>query len=179
MSKDTKRVFFALLPDEPTRQKILQFQQNCQHHYPDVRPIAERNFHITLHFIGQADELRLQALKQAAASVQAGEVACLLDKSGYFARPKVFWLGCSRISDSLQQLVVSLGEALQSCDYQHQYSHYIPHVSLFRKFSRHYQSLPLPEPEPIRFQTAQFALMESISTEQGVKYQPIQGYTLG
>ena len=179
ISQSSKRVFFALLPDESTRQKILQFQQSCLHHYPDARPVAANNFHITLHFIGQVDEPHLQQLKQAVASVQAGKVDCLLDKSGYFARPKVFWLGCSHTSDALQQLVILLGKALQNCDYQHLYEHYIPHVSLLRKFSQGYQKLSLPRPEPIHFQADQFVLMESLSTDQGVKYQPIQGYTLG
>ena len=173
---NTKRVFFALLPDKAARQKIICFQRHCAALYPSARPVAEANLHITLHFIGQLDTACVTDLQQEARQVSSGPVDCLLDCSGYFARPKVFWMGCRQVSASLLQLQQTLGHRLQALSLASRFEEYIPHVSLLRKFVFNHDALPTAPDIPLYFR--EFSLMESISTPDGVKYQIIESYTL-
>lgn len=174
-----KRLFFALQPDASCQQQILDYQQQCQALLPLAKATTANNLHLTLHFIGQADEAYAESLQQAAARVVAPEVKFMLDRHGYFKKPKIFWLGCKQPDKSLLQLHQQLGLALQNCGFTEQYASYVPHVSLFRKFNTGYQAIQMPAVNAISFTANRFVLMESISTAHGVQYRPIQSYTLG
>jgi len=157
----------------------VQYQQQCRPLLPLAKATHASNLHLTLHFIGGCDANRQQALQLAASSIKSPTVTVTLDKSGYFKKPKIFWLGCTQNSDALISLVNALARAIQPYTNTATFENFVPHVSLFRKFSSAYQALNMPAVDAISFTTNRFVLMESISTADGVQYRPIQSYTLG
>jgi len=173
-----KRLFFALQMDSVCQQKILAYQQQCQDLIPLAKATSISNLHLTLHFMGLADEAYTECLHAAAATVLSPSITGSLDITGYFKKPKIAWLGCKQAPQSLINLHQQLAVALQNCGYYDQHEVFVPHVTLFRKFNSTYLSLPMPVLESISFTANRFVLMESISTDVGVQYQPIQSYTL-
>lgn len=173
-SKD-RRVFFALWPDENTRESIARYTadaiKNC-----GGRAVPDANFHITLRFIGNVDEPGMTQLKKAAARTQAKPVRLKLDRMGYWEGPQVFWLGCRKAPDDLLRLVVNLNTELGSEGFPPENRPFKPHVTLVRKadFSPDGQEL-----EPVIWTSDEFVLVESETESDGSKYQVLERWPLG
>ncbi|MDH5765811.1 MAG: RNA 2',3'-cyclic phosphodiesterase [Gammaproteobacteria bacterium] len=171
----TRRVFFALWPDETVRQQIMTvFQQSPQAQLPE-RFMRPENLHLTLHFMGNVPEQKLDCYDHAAQQVHVPPFKINLDQYSYFSQAKVFTMSCSTIPDALLKLYTSLAEGLTCCGYQQETRLYMPHVSLMRKLS---------EPgvinffEHINWSVNNFVLVESVSVNGGVLYQVIRRYQL-
>ncbi|MBE9567129.1 MAG: 2'-5' RNA ligase family protein, partial [Proteobacteria bacterium] len=96
-----------------------------------------------------------------------------LDHFGFFEKAKVFWVAPKTIPSALRKIHASLGDALTSCGYHGETRDYSPHVSLLRKA----KSSPLDYPAfSINWKVKDFVLVESISTEGGVRYEVIARY---
>lgn len=169
----TRRVFFALWPDDDVRQKIVNaFNQSPQSKLKG-RIMRPENLHLTLHFIGNVSEEKLACLDQAAQIVMVDPFEITLDQYGHFDKAKIFWMGCQSMSDRLKKLHSYLGDSLAGCDYQADKRPYVPHVSLLRKVV---QPGEIVDFESIDWQVNEFALIESLFTEEGVKYEVIRRY---
>ena len=169
----TSRLFFALWPDEQTRQSVVDtFSQ-----FPppkNARVLQPHNLHVTLHFIGQVTDETKHNMHLAAQKVNSKKFVIDLDCCGHFSKAKIFWMGCKKPPSALLQLRDDLGHSLERCDYISEASAYIPHVSLMRKYAK-YDAMPLLE-NPLAFSIPwlvdEFVLIES----QGGNYQVIERY---
>lgn len=140
------------------------------------RKLASSNYHITLHFIGNVSAEQQSCLHLAAQSVSASGVSLCLDHYGHFSKPRVLWMGCKDVPESLTQLQQRLGQALSVCGYEPEARIYTPHVTLMRKLSR---PGDLPSMVGINWQSNEFVLVESTSSLEGVQYKVIEHYPLG
>lgn len=86
------RLFFALLPDEPTREALarraLQVQRRC-----GGRRLPTESLHLTLAFLGQVptDRLPMLAAMTTAYSVPPGTLS--FARFGAFGRRRIVWCG--------------------------------------------------------------------------------------
>ncbi|MDH5473542.1 MAG: RNA 2',3'-cyclic phosphodiesterase [Gammaproteobacteria bacterium] len=170
---NTRRVFFALWPDDGVRQKVIEtFNQSPQSKLKG-RLMRPENIHITLHFIGNVLEEKLDCLDQAAQTVTVDPFELSLDCYGYFYKARVFWMGCQVTPDPLKKLYTKLGNVLSPCDYDVNRRPYAAHLTLMRKLNKPGE---FGNFAPIHWRVNNFVLVESIAVEHGVEYQVIKRY---
>lgn len=171
--KDT-RIFFALWPDDTVRSRLAGIAAGIALNRP-ARRVPTYNLHLTLHFIGNVYYEERDCLQQAAHGVHGNSFDLVIDNGGYFARPRVGWLGCSELPVALAELHESLGKALRDCNYRPEKRAYQPHVTFARKLA---QVPAVPEFAPLTWSVGEFVLIESVAVDNGVQYRVIETYPL-
>lgn len=144
------------------------------------RPIPPANFHITLAFIGELANDSLERLCLAVdawlplADIHGSQLQ--LDRTGYWPRPGIYWLGPSAWPESLSQLAIKLRHLATGSGAKRDRNPFAPHISLFRNCST-------PPPAPLGIPTVtlpyrHFSLFESRQGKTGVSYRPLQHWAL-
>jgi len=168
------RIFFALWPDQAMRKSLNRAANTLPVQRP-ARRVPDYNLHLTLHFIGNVYLEQLDCLQRQARKVKAPGFDLCLDTQGCFGKARIGWLGCSEVPDRLRQLHQELGRRLRQCEFQPEARRYNPHVTVARKI----RSVPEPvDFDPIPWRVKNFVLIESKSTDDGVKYRVIETYPL-
>lgn len=167
------RLFFALWPDEKVREKIAQFLKTIPANNGHIVP--RHNWHMTLHFVGNTSFAERNCLHSQAQKLRSRAFDLVIDQSGFFKKPKVFWLGCQNKPELLFDLQNDLGKEISHCEYQPETRPYSPHVSVVRKFS---EQPPVMSIEPIKWSVDKFVMVESVSVPQGVRYDAVESYEL-
>jgi len=126
----TQRLFFAVWPDEGVREQLRAAQQGLPRR--GGRPVHVEDIHVTLAFLGQVDEEHRACMEQAAAGVRGAAFELLIDRQGYWPRPRVAWCAPAVIPEPLRDLVHRLNRALRPCGFEPERRAYSPHVTLFR-----------------------------------------------
>ena len=174
MPNEKHRLFVALWPDDAIRQQIKSSALNlflpC-----DGRVIPRQNWHITLAYFGMANESTQVCISKQLANVQSQSFNVHLNKTGYWPKPAVAWLGPDSVTGELQQLFDKVQHALQPCGYTPDTRPYQPHVTLVRK-AKH-----LPKDSAfaaIEWQVNHFCLVESRTGQDGAEYHVIKSWPL-
>jgi len=170
----TQRLFFALWP-EPALQQLLAKTAVALLPKAGGRPVPAANLHCTLVFLGNVDAAQRRCLEDAGSRVEAKPFALQLDRLGYFRRPQAAWFGCAVTPPALRELVAGLSHAAEVCGFPPEQRPYAVHLTVMRKLRRDPGSLPLL---PISWDVGRFALVESVSGEAGVHYQPLRFWNL-
>jgi len=166
---ETQRLFFALWPDAGLQH---QFASVAQALLPtqSVRRVRPENLHCTLVFLGAVNAEQRLCLEQAANEVHVPRFTLVLDRSGYFRKPQVAWLGSSRLPVELLELVAGLTHAAEVCGFPPEQRPYAVHLTVARKVARDPGRLPFL---PVSWTVQRFALVESVSTPDGMGYRPL------
>ena len=170
------RLFFGLDPLADDKQAIDAWRQRVA--TADGRPVPPANFHLTLAFLGEVDERRLEALCDAVDALAlpgAGELC--LDRVGYWPRPGIFWLGPGAPQPALEALARDLGRAGQVVGARRERRRFVPHLTLYR-------SCRVPPPAPaeapaLPFHYSGVTLFESRPGRDGVRYEPVAAWDGG
>ena len=166
----TRRLFFALWPDEPTRRAIRKVAHAAVRR-AGGRPVPAGNYHITLAFLGSQPAALLEDIVGAGRGVSA-QVAGFplelqLDRFGYWPRARVFWLAPSQCPETLASLALSLWSGMEACGLARDNRVLRPHVTLCRKVQR---APDLAPPRPVRWRAMDFVLAESVTAPAGAEY---------
>lgn len=168
------RIFFALWPDDVTRDAIASFVKPCLAGHP-AKKVPQHNWHLTLAFLGNVPQQKYECALQQAALVQSESFVITLDMFGYWPRPRVVWLGCNEVPEPLQSLVTQLNTHLIPCDYKPEHRIYAPHLTLLRKAN---QGIKQRDITPVSWCVKDFVLVESATTEKGSVYQVVRRWPL-
>ncbi|QPK61897.1 RNA 2',3'-cyclic phosphodiesterase [Methylomonas sp. LL1] len=166
-----KRLFFALWPDQNTRQqcgKIIRMTRS------QGKPVAVHNLHVTLVFLGGVDESTQIAVTQAASAIIVQPMHLIFNRLSYWKKPAVVCLTAEQFEPVLSSLVEQLTAAAVRNRIEVDPRPYAPHVTLLRKA----RALPETEFTPIDWQADGFCLVESYSTPAGVEYRVIERWGL-
>lgn len=164
-STDIHRLFFALLPDASTRERIAATATAVQaQHEGGGRLIGAHRYHLTLQFLGDAHEFqadRAQAAQAAGAEVMAQAFQLRLDRVGSFRNRSIpWWLGSEQTPARLQALFDRLGVALAKRGVRVEGGHSLtPHVTIVRD-----AAAPVHPPQAINaidWWVSDFALIHS------------------
>jgi len=120
------RIFFALWPDATTARAIAAAAREL---CADGKPVARERLHLTLAFHGRIDAAATAELRRRARAVHLPAFNLQLERVGYFARPRILWLGPTHVPVPLQQLAALLAPTDRAAGSA---SHFQPHVSLAR-----------------------------------------------
>ena len=172
------RLFFAL---EPPGELAIQIADWRDKQLPALgRPVPAGNFHITLAFLGNISELKLERLcletdeLLSRRPLEAGTVQ--LNQPGYWHKPGIFWLGPSASPPGLKELASALQSRGVAVGARRGRSHYSPHVTLFRGCQ---QPPPAPAQDPkFNWPYESFTLLESKMSDHGVSYHPLAEWQL-
>jgi len=192
------RLFFAIWPDNPLKNALYRLQRDCidQHILRGGSKIAPDNLHITLQFLGSQPVSRLHALIDiATVFARHAEISPFelhLDHLGYWQKPRVLYLGVSKVPASLSRLAAGLGQQTILLPAE-KLTKFNPHLSLFRKVAGLKSGdqnitrfppdcIPLSilkrEIHTLSWQVERFSLVQSFTYPEGVEYKILHEWAL-
>src|SRR5215472_18406970 len=90
------RLFIALDIDDAVRERLGRFIDGVRNFAPDARWVNPESMHVTLKFIGEQPEAKIDSIKTALKAVTGSTPAIQFRGYGFFPTPKsarVFWIG--------------------------------------------------------------------------------------
>ncbi|HCI14116.1 MAG: 2'-5' RNA ligase [Gallionellales bacterium GWA2_60_142] len=170
------RVFFALWPNAAERAAMAVWQ-------PPLRKLCggkamrADTLHATLVFLGDVPAHRLEALKLAAEEVGGEPFELDFDSARYWGHNHIAYAAPSVVPAPLSQLVLDLEQRLRAHRFRFDRRDYKPHVTMLRHAQ--WSDEPLPELPEVAWRVRDFALVQSLSDEQGARYEVLARFPLG
>ena len=163
---DTSRLFFALWPDDETRQALARLSQSIT--TKGFKWVQPHNLHVTLVFLGAVNADTELLIKQSVADITAQPFTLTFDSLSYWNRPRILCLTSRQpVPNPAAMLVSALETAVADYGLHTDTRPYIPHITL----ARHARYLPDVKIEPIVWRAEAFCLVESCSEPDGVCYK--------
>jgi 2'-5' RNA ligase len=126
------RVFLALWPDEPVRQRLAEETRRL-HMRLGGRMCRAETVHLTLVFVGDIGRERLPALLEALADIKLPSFALEFDAADCWRHNRIAFLTASEPPPPLFELVRALEACLDRLAIHFDRRPYKPHVTLLRK----------------------------------------------
>lgn len=169
--EENQRLFFALWPDEDTRERFATLALD------DItgRRVSRDNLHVTLAFLGAVDKHVRSCVEHVASQVRAPSFTLHLDDVGYWRKPRILWVRASRLPSPLVQLLSSLNDGLSTCGFKPERREYRAHITLARKVHKPIAHRSI---DPIRWPIDSFVLVESRTLPAGARYQVLRTWSL-
>ncbi|MEW6591453.1 MAG: RNA 2',3'-cyclic phosphodiesterase [Pseudomonadota bacterium] len=170
----TLRLFFALWPDDATRDALNRTGKWLHQHWGGRRMRAD-TLHITLAFLGATPVDRLDVLIACADAVQAEPYDLLLDQAGYWRHNRIGWLGARETPPQHVELVEALNAQLRTAGFPVDDRPHVPHVTLLRKS----MGGEIPDCRAVNWPTGEFVLVKSVTESDGARYEVMRRWALG
>ena len=169
-----RRLFFALWPTDAVRARLAE---EVQSHAALGRPIADRNLHVTVVFLGAVPEERVELASKIAKLTHAGRFLLHLDRMEFWRRSKLICLMAERAPPELLSLVEGLCSGLRERGFELRDHHdkFRPHVTLVRDVARGPAAASVA---PVRWAVESFALVESKVGQRGSEYTVLDEWPL-
>jgi 2'-5' RNA ligase len=198
------RLFVALDIDDAIRSRISGFLDGVRGFAPDARWTRPESMHVTLKFIGEQPEKRVEEIRSSLESISFGTITIHFRGYGFFpsARsPRVFWIGVEAGPD-LAALAAQIDTSLAQLDIPKEEYAYNAHLTLARaaglrrrqdsnskRREKHsgsghsFQHLQeklaaLPAPEFGTMAALEFFLYQSQPSPKGSKYTKLASFSL-
>ncbi len=165
----SRRLFFALWPDHRQRDRMRDFITPVAK-LVEGRAIDRRNWHITLAYIGEFPEQRIDEMLDAKRAITVEPFRLRFDRLEFWARPKVAALVAPTVPSELEQLVDALKECMSFAGLEPEQRTYRPHVTVVRN-ARPFETQRLAQAAVMEWSS--FELVESVSEAGGVTYRPL------
>lgn len=172
----SERVFFALWPNAGERAALAAWQ-------PALRAacggkaMRTDTLHVTLVFLGNVAQHRLEALQLAAQEVQGNTFDLSLDIAQYWGHNHIVYAAPRVIPQPLTHLAHKLEQRLTAHRFHFdKRPEYKPHATLLRH--ARWNDAPLPEMRAVIWRPREFVLVRSLSDEQGAHYEVLARFPL-
>ena len=172
------RLFIAIDTSKEIEYYISELQKQLNTKFSKIS--LTKSFHLTLKFLGEVPESKLQGIKQELSKIKFQKFALTLDKFGFFPNEdyiNIVWIGVKEHAEVnlLQKEIEDALNGLFSKDKFH------PHITLGRvkyikdrhKFLNLIKSLKVPS---LRFDVDKFKLYESVLKQDGPEYAVLQEF---
>jgi RNA 2',3'-cyclic 3'-phosphodiesterase len=168
------RLFFALWPDDAVRRALAEAARPmlaaCR-----GRPVATRNYHLTLAFLGGVPAARLEEICAAAARVRAAPFELRLDRHGHWPGPRVAWLGGRMTPPAAEALAAALWAALMPLGFKPDPRPFRVHLTVLRACRGcDWDGELVPVDWPVR----EFVLAKSETLDSGPRYEVLARWRL-
>jgi 2'-5' RNA ligase len=167
------RLFFALWPDEGVRAQLAHWSRGL-HAVCGGRPTRDENLHLTLAFLGSVEEARAAEIERAAGEVAPRAAALVLDRPGYWKHNRIAWAGASVVPLELESMVSELRSALARSHIGFDPKGFVSHVTLLRDAR---EPRAMPPLAPIEWRLDGFALVQSVTSPRGSRYEIRKSWT--
>jgi 2'-5' RNA ligase len=189
------RLFVAMDLDNAIQQKIVRFIEGVSGFAPDVRWMKPEALHLTLKFIGEFPEPKIEELKSALARVKASSFDVSFSGTGFFPTPRaarVFWVGV-HADERLRKLASAVDDAVAKLGVEREARAYTPHLTLARagsgrpsrgkedKPNNRFQKLrerleKMPPPDFGTMTAREFYLYQSKLSPRGSEYTKLERF---
>ena len=181
----TNRTFIALEVPEERRVKLGRLQSLVAPEVPGARWVDPSQFHVTMAFLGEVENVDLDGVCRAVAEAAAGHppLQLRLDGLGVFteAQPRTVWVGLAGDLEALAALQKEIAEAAKRAGYPPD-DRFSPHVTIGRvKVGR--AAAPVGDLGPLlrhyrgwsagSFRVAEVVTFSSTLTPDGPVYPPL------
>lgn len=176
------RLFVACRFDSATNAALQAYQKALS----GIRWMQPENFHITLRFIGKIPVDKLDSVKQALNTVQAGSINLAQGPLGWYSHGKrhVLYAGVEvsyELSALQKQVVQSLDPVLHPGA-----GIFTPHITLGRALKGQNPEMPelqayvsaMDKLPPVRMPVRSFSLIQSTLTPEGAVHKELVSYPL-
>lgn len=170
---ETLRLFFALWPDDATRDALSRTGKWLHQHWGGRRMRAD-TLHITLAFLGATPVDHLDAVMACADGAQAEPYDLLLDQAGYWRHNRIGWLGASETPLQHVALVEALNAQLRAAGFPVDERPHVPHVTLLRKSP----GGEVPACRAVSWPVGDFVLVKSVTESDGAHYEVVRRWPL-
>jgi 2'-5' RNA ligase len=175
----TRRLFFALWPDELQRQALEHAAAKAVRH-SGGRPVPASNLHVTLAFLGSVPveripELQRVARQQAASLARHSPATLCFSRFAYWKEARILCALAAEESPTARALATELQDATSAAGLNPDRKPFQAHVTLARKVARPGE---LPKLHPVVWSFDSFALVESRTEPSGSVYSVIGSYPL-
>jgi 2'-5' RNA ligase len=178
------RIFIALDIPADVRACLTEYVERARLLAPEARWARVEGLHVTLKFVGEASESRMEEIKTALVSVKTAPFTVRFAGVGFFPNAKaarVFWAGVDG-GDALPCLASTIDAALEKLGFPRETKPYHPHLTLARTSARPLRELqPLLADPPPQFGTMtarEFFLYQSQPQKGGSKYTKLERFGL-
>jgi 2'-5' RNA ligase len=177
-----RRLFLGVPLDEDVRAMLAQHLQ--QHHVPG-RPVPPANWHLTVRFLGNVDQIVTERLIAELDQADLGETfEIVLGEMGAFPRPtraSVVWLALTKGEDRLSELNEIVEGASQAVGLAPEERPSAPHLTLsrIRPELDVRADLAAYEQVPFRWSAGELVLYESHTGRGGAVYEPVEKFRFG
>jgi 2'-5' RNA ligase len=151
------RLFFALWPDATATSALAAMGSDLAAR-TGGKPVPPGKIHLTVAFLGDIDEARLDPAKLAAGAVREPGFEVVLDQAGSFRGARVAWAGCAAVPVGLARLQEELTSELRGRGFVLEDRPFAAHVTLVRRIAR---PLALEAIAPIRWRARELSLVRS------------------
>jgi 2'-5' RNA ligase len=183
------RLFVAVnLPSE-VRGRLAAEQDRLRRAQADVSWVRPENIHVTLKFLGETDEKRLDRIRPALFEVARASASFRIRVSGlgsFGGRiPRVVWVGVQEGAEPLSRLAQAVEAAMARLGFPKERRGFTAHITLGRvRSARNAEALlaALAQPEtgpPGSVEVNQFELMQSELRPTGSVYTVLDRFPLG
>ena len=183
---DHLRAFFAIDLPEAVRTCASLAIETLRRAVPaGVRWTPAENQHLTLKFLGEIAEDRVEALVGRASAKLAGLAPVELALGGFGAFPsareaRVLWLGLARGGGALAKLARSLDSAARVVGVERERRPFSAHLTLGRlREPARVEIERLPAPESVAWTATEVVLYESRLAPDGARHVPLAHLALG
>ena len=128
------RIFVGIDIDPAIREGIERFLEGVRGFAPDARWVRPESLHLTLKFIGEQPEARVEEIKRALAGIKAQPMDITFQGYGFFPTSKsarVFWIGVEA-GPELAGLAKAVDEALAALKIPKEDRAFSAHLTLAR-----------------------------------------------
>ncbi|MDD3477755.1 MAG: RNA 2',3'-cyclic phosphodiesterase [Candidatus Izemoplasmatales bacterium] len=155
------RVFFALLPDENTKAKLIRKMRQIEQSGYVGRFTLRDNLHVTVEFIGEVEPATLSTLETVLEGIQHKPMTVQTDHFGFFqTKGSNAVLALHLVNqEDLSNLNALLRAALLEVGIPFQDRPYSPHLTLARHFIK--DDFDVSEPFRLTMTFSKLSLMES------------------
>lgn len=178
------RIFIALDIPEGIRTRLSEFMDRARALAPDARWSRVEGLHVTLKFIGEVTDARVQEIQAALASIKNKPFILRFDGAGFFPNAnaaRVCWAGVDG-GIELPQLASAVDVALEKIGITREAKPYHPHLTLARAGThllRELQALTEnPAPHFGTMTAREFFLYQSQTQKGGSRYTRLKKFEL-
>lgn len=193
------RLFVALDIDDSIRGHIARFLDGVRGFAPDARWVKAESLHVTLKFIGEQSEDKVENIKRTLETITANGLEMNVRGYGFFPgnrMPRVLWVGIEA-GTALTSLATAVDEQLAALDIAKEEHAFNPHLTLARGatgsgsprrqkgdrpnsvFLQLQEKLSaLPTPEFGTMTAREFFLYRSQLSPGGSKYTKLAGFAM-
>lgn len=181
----TRRLFVAVFPPPEIREALVRAAHQLRIE-GETRWTRAANVHLTLKFLGAADDARLEGIFAALDVVGGRHAPFRTETSGFGAFPtsrraRVLWVGIGAGAGNLEALAADVEGSLEKLGFEREARPYTPHLTLGRARRRpvrvELRAADAPEPA-YHFDVRGFGLVESTLGAGGAVYSEIADFPL-
>ena len=169
------RVFAALPMPEHVLDAVERWMEPLRESNPGLKWVRRDHQHITVRFLGEVDEKRVEQLRLAASRCNPGGIPFVLDRVDVFRRGSggpatVLWLG-GIFGSGVMELAKALGRVPDHHGRTSDSRGFVPHLTVARR-RRRGPAIPrgLPPLSPVEGVAEELVLYSSRLTSSGPRY---------